>query len=174
VHDIKANQLVSVIYDGTNFQMLSPIANVAIGGTQWILYRRTSDFTNTTTTYESITTLQFIVEANTNYIIHPFMKIISDGVFKLYIPSLTSVVYDYWLFGGIPNVMPTSAIHAMNMSASSEWQHLSNNVDMYITGSILVRGGATQGTFVMQIKLTSGAYTSVICKQHSYILVGKL
>ena len=67
--DIKANQLVSVIYDGTNFQLLSPISNVASGGGGAIVKVKTAEeIVNNSTTFQDDDHITGItLTANTNY-----------------------------------------------------------------------------------------------------------
>ena len=64
--DIKAGQLCSVIYDGTNFQLLSPISNVASGGVKTI-YKTVNETISNSATYQDDNHLFFTAEAGKTY-----------------------------------------------------------------------------------------------------------
>lgn len=67
--DIKAGQFVSVIYDGTNFQLISPIANVASGGAT-IYVKPSDEVIIFTSTYQDDDYLVNIpLTANKNYLV---------------------------------------------------------------------------------------------------------
>ncbi|MEW6039933.1 MAG: hypothetical protein AB1633_00230 [Elusimicrobiota bacterium] len=80
-NDIKAGQFVSVIYDGTNFQLLSPIANVPSGGATIISAVKTADETvNNSSTYQDDDHLTVTVTANKTYIVELYMPVAQSAI----------------------------------------------------------------------------------------------
>jgi len=68
-NDILAGQCVLVIYDGTFFQMLSPVANVNSGNSSGcaLMGYLPSDFSTSSTSYVDITGMSVALEANSVY-----------------------------------------------------------------------------------------------------------
>ncbi len=72
-NDIEVGSIVTVVYDGTNFQMASQIANSS-AGSSWTKVNKTADESrNSTTTFSTDSALTFAMAANTAYQIRMFV-----------------------------------------------------------------------------------------------------
>jgi hypothetical protein len=151
--DIIAGQLISVIYDGTNFQLISPKAYT--GPTS---YRRTSNFTTTSADYVTVTGLSFSAAASKKY--HIIMK----GSMKNDNSGGSAT-----LFMSLPTDATMSSFTTWKMETVNQEHYVGNttivyssaNQQAYFISDITVYMSTTAGTIAVQTRKEAAGTTTV-------------
>lgn len=170
--DIKANQLVSVIYDGTNFQMLSPVSNAA-SGTMGIVVARSSNFTTASTSFVDITGFTHALSANKKYRFSITGVIGNEGgtstaIMQAVIPTGAYLSTISWMSGDVSNNTTISQLRSTSPIILA--QCAPSNSSLYLDIEGLIEVGSTAGNMVLQTRTTNSNYSSVIYAGTHFII----
>jgi hypothetical protein len=174
-NDIKALQLISVIYDGTNFQLTSPISNIIISYPTYS-YVLTSNFNTNSTSYINITGISHPVEANKKYMISLSGSI--ENLIAVYIasaqiicPTLSLLSAMLWhqtsmtpTWASSPSLRTTNTLELVNIVGIATYSYF---------GTFLLETAANSGTVNLQLKVDS-TLGSATATTSLYMLVQQL
>jgi hypothetical protein len=172
--DIKAGQRVSVIYDGTNFQMISPIASPLIRKCY-----RNSNFSTQSTTVVTVTDLTFTVEANKIYHAHfnSEMRIsntAADARLYLRVPTGTKI-YGHYIWKSSDSASYSVGVVQNTAGTDSDLLVLTTTISSSGVGlyfEITIEVGSTAGSVSIGLKTSDATYYAYVYSPANFTLIG--
>lgn len=168
--DIKAGQLCSVIYDGTNFQLLSPVSNAGSASSP-TLYRIASHFSTASTILVDVTGLSAPLGANKKYLIQGLLIGVatSPNGITMVVPYITNSLFSLYRRHGVAG----GVIEDNYGGNANNNIYLIDNIanSYFISFQMLIVMSTTAGDWKIQIQESAGGGGTVYCSSGSYFTV---